>query len=83
MEAFDISNIQGAQSVASMVVFENGKPAKKEYRRFRIKTVEGQDDFASMAEIIERRFRKGLEERKDLTKKAKTIPKESLPNFRI
>jgi excinuclease ABC subunit C len=56
MECYDISNIQGTYSVASMVVFENGKPAKDQYRRFRIKTVEGPDDFASMAEVILRRF---------------------------
>jgi excinuclease ABC subunit C len=56
MECYDISNIQGTHSVASMVVFENGKPAKDQYRRFRIKTVEGPDDFASMAEVILRRF---------------------------
>ncbi|NLU36214.1 MAG: excinuclease ABC subunit UvrC [Clostridiales bacterium] len=81
MEAFDISNIQGAQSVASMVVFENGKPAKKEYRRFRIKTVEGQDDFASMAEIIERRFRKGLEERKRLNEEGKDYSQGKFAKF--
>ncbi|MDR1205666.1 MAG: excinuclease ABC subunit UvrC [Peptococcaceae bacterium] len=56
MECYDISNIQGTHSVASMVVFENGRPAKDQYRRFRIKTVEGPDDFASMAEVILRRF---------------------------
>jgi len=71
MEAYDISNIQGTYSVASMVVFENGKPAKKEYRRFKIKTVEGPNDFASMAEVIERRFKKGLEERKKLDMEGK------------
>jgi excinuclease ABC subunit C len=56
MECYDISNIQGTHSVASMVVFEDGRPAKGQYRRFRIKTVEGPDDFASMAEVILRRF---------------------------
>lgn len=66
MECFDISNTQGTESVASMVVFENGKPTKKDYRRFKIKTVEGPNDFASMAEVIERRFSRGLEERKVL-----------------
>lgn len=71
MEAFDISNTQGTQSVASMVVFEDGKPAKKEYRRFKIKTVEGSDDYASMAEVIERRFRRGLDERKQLDQEGK------------
>lgn len=56
IEGFDISNTQGAQSVASMVVFIEGAPEKKEYRHFRIKTVEGANDFASMAEVISRRF---------------------------
>ena len=57
MECFDISHIQGAETVASMVVFENGRPAKKEYRRFKLKTVQGKpDDFASMAEIMRRRY---------------------------
>lgn len=62
MEAFDISNTQGNLSVASMVVFRMGIPDKKSYRRFQIKTVEGPNDFASMAEVIQRRFRRGLEE---------------------
>lgn len=56
IEAYDISNIQGTDSVASMVVFEGGEARKSEYRRFRIKTVEGPNDFASMAEVITRRF---------------------------
>jgi excinuclease ABC subunit C len=63
MECYDISNIQGTDSVGSMSVFTDGKPDNKEYRRFKIKTVEGADDFASMAEIIERRFKRALEER--------------------
>lgn len=58
IECFDISNIQGTNPVASMVVFEDGKPAKKEYRRFTIKTVEGSNDFAMMAEVIKRRFKR-------------------------
>ena len=57
MECYDISHMQGAETVASMVVFEGGKPAKREYRRFKLKTVQGKpDDFASMAEIMERRY---------------------------
>ncbi|MHB1314406.1 MAG: excinuclease ABC subunit UvrC [Christensenellales bacterium] len=56
IEAYDISNFQGVDSVASMVVFEGGRAAKKEFRRFKIKTVEGPNDFASMAEVITRRF---------------------------
>jgi len=61
IECFDISNTQGTDSVASMVVFTDGKPDKKEYRRFKIKTVEGPDDFASMAEVLRRRIIRGLE----------------------
>ncbi len=56
IECFDVSNLQGTHTVASMVVFEGGVPKKSDYRRFRIRTVEGSDDFASMAEILERRF---------------------------
>ena len=63
IEGFDISNTQGAQSVASMVVFIDGKPARKEYRHYRIKTVVGPNDFASMEEVLSRRFRRGLAER--------------------
>jgi excinuclease ABC subunit C len=58
IECFDISNLQGTNTVASMVVFEEGKPAKREYRRFKIRTVEGSNDFASMGEVIRRRFRR-------------------------
>jgi excinuclease ABC subunit C len=57
IECFDISTLQGTETVASMVVFENGKPRKSEYRRFRIKRVPGQDDFASMVEVVKRRLR--------------------------
>ena len=57
IECYDISTIQGTNTVASMVVFEDGVPATNEYRRFRIKTVEGQDDFASMKEVLGRRFK--------------------------
>ncbi|MGI8650686.1 MAG: excinuclease ABC subunit UvrC [Rubrobacter sp.] len=56
IECYDISNTMGTNSVASMVVFQGGRPAKSEYRKFRIKTVEGADDFASMAEVIRRRL---------------------------
>jgi len=61
IECFDISNLHGTNPVASMVVFEGGRPAKKEYRRFAIKTVEGSNDFAMMAEVIRRRFRRAVE----------------------
>jgi excinuclease ABC subunit C len=56
IECFDISNLQGTDTVASMVVFEDGKPKKSLYRKFIIKTVEGPDDFSSMREVIERRY---------------------------
>lgn len=61
-ESFDISNTAGFASVASMVVFENGRPNKSEYRKFRIKTVQGADDYASMREVLTRRFSHGLKE---------------------
>lgn len=63
IEAFDISNIQGVEPVGSMVVFEDGKEKKSDYRRFKIRTVEGPDDYGSMKEIIERRFKRGLKEK--------------------
>ncbi|MGI5849791.1 MAG: excinuclease ABC subunit UvrC, partial [Christensenellales bacterium] len=61
MECYDISNTQGTDSVASMVVFCGGKPDKKEYRRFKIKTVDGVDDFASMNEVLTRRLKRALQ----------------------
>lgn len=66
-ESFDISNTAGFASVASMVVFENGRPNKAEYRKFRIKTVQGPDDYASMREVLSRRFSHGLREREEGT----------------
>jgi len=60
IEAFDISNTQGTESVASMVVFEGAQPKKEEYRKFKIKTVEGPNDFESMKEVISRRFKRAL-----------------------
>ena len=66
IECFDNSNFQGDQPVASCVVFRNGKPFKSDYRRFNIKTVEGPDDFASMEEIVFRRYKRLLEEDEDL-----------------
>jgi len=62
IEGFDNSNIQGTNPVASCVVFRYGKPSKRDYRHFNVKTVEGPDDFASMEEIIHRRYRRMLEE---------------------
>ena len=66
IESFDISNIAGADNVAGIVVFENGKPNRAEYRRFIIKTVEGADDFASMNEAVFRRYKRSLAEEKPL-----------------
>lgn len=63
MEAYDISNTMGYQSVGSMVVFDHGKPLRNDYRKFRIKTVEGPNDYASMKEVLTRRFTHGLEEK--------------------
>lgn len=63
IECYDISTIQGKHTVASMVVFEDGLPKKNQYRRFKIKSIDGQDDFASMEEVIRRRFRAFLAER--------------------
>lgn len=65
MEAFDISNTSGFASVGSMVVYEDGKPKRNDYRKFRIKSVEGPDDYASMEEVLTRRFRHGLQEKKE------------------
>ena len=65
IEGYDISNTQGAQSVAAMVVFIDGVPDKKEYRRFRVKTVEGANDFASLKEVLGRRFAHAVKEREE------------------
>lgn len=66
MEAFDISNISGFANVGSMVVYEKGKPKRSDYRKFRMKTVAGPDDYACMEEVLTRRFRHGLEEKREL-----------------
>ncbi len=66
IECFDNSNLQGSNPVAACVVFKNGKPTKKEYRHYNIKTVEGPDDFASMEEVVYRRYKRLLEEKKSL-----------------
>ncbi len=70
IEAYDISNISGFQSVGSMVVYEKGKPCRSDYRKFRLKTVSGPDDYASMQEVLTRRFTHGMEEKETLKKKA-------------
>ncbi len=66
IECFDNSNIQGSHPVASCVVFKNGKPSKKDYRHFNIKTVVGPDDFGSMEEVVHRRYKRLLDEGQDL-----------------
>ncbi len=66
IECFDNSNIQGTHPVAACVVFKNGKPSKKDYRHFNIKTVEGPDDFASMEEVVYRRYKRLLDEKQQL-----------------
>ena len=69
MEAYDISNISGFESVGSMVVFEKGKPKRSDYRKFKIKSVDGPNDYASLEEVLTRRFAHGLEEQKELKEK--------------
>ncbi len=69
VEAYDISNISGFESVGSMVVFERGKPKKSDYRKFKIRTVQGPNDYASMEEVLTRRFTHGLDERGRLAQK--------------
>jgi len=69
MEAYDISNISGFINVGSMVVYEKGKPKRSDYRKFRIKTVSGPDDYACMREVLTRRFTHGMEEQKELKDK--------------
>lgn len=68
MEAFDISNTSGFANVGSMVVYEKGKPKRSDYRKFRMKTVAGPDDYACMHEVLTRRFLHGLEEREEIRK---------------
>lgn len=78
MESYDISNISGFESVGSMIVYENGKPKRSDYRKFRIKTVVGADDYASMREVLTRRFTHGMREKEEL--KGKNID-EKLGSF--
>jgi excinuclease ABC subunit C len=69
IEAFDISNISGFESVGSMIVYENGKPKRNDYRKFKIKWVKGANDYASMHEVLTRRFSHGLKEAEELKEK--------------
>jgi excinuclease ABC subunit C len=73
IEAYDISNIQGVDSVGSMIVFEEGKPKYSDYRRFKIKTVKGANDYDSMREILSRRFQHGLDEVKAIGERNMTL----------
>ena len=66
IEAFDISNTSGVESVGSMVVYENGRPKRSDYRKFKIRTVQGPNDYASMEEVLTRRFSHGMEEARQL-----------------
>lgn len=79
IEAYDISDIQGIEPVGSMVVYENGEVKKSDYRRFKIRTVTGPNDYASMEEIIKRRFKRGVEERENF--KEKDIRFEGFSSF--
>ncbi|MCD8022843.1 MAG: excinuclease ABC subunit UvrC [Lachnospiraceae bacterium] len=81
MEAYDISNISGFESVGSMIVYEKGKPKKSAYRKFKIKTIQGPDDYASMEEVLTRRFRHGLDERKELDEKGMGYEMGSFSRF--
>lgn len=76
IESYDISNISGSENVAAMVVFENGYAKKSAYRKFKIKSFEGQDDYAAMREVIYRRFRRALDER-DAVEQGKMRPDEA------
>lgn len=69
MEAYDISNINGFETVGSMIVYEKGKPKRSDYRKFKLRTVNGPDDYASMHEVLSRRFTHGMNEQKELMEK--------------
>lgn len=74
MEAYDISNINGFETVGSMIVYEKGKPKRSDYRKFKLRTVTGPDDYASMYEVLTRRFKHGMQEIQEL--KDKNLPQE-------
>lgn len=81
MEAYDISNISGFESVGSMIVYEKGKPKRSDYRKFKIKSVQGPDDYASMEEVLTRRFSHGLKERRELDEKGMGYEMGSFSRF--
>ena len=76
IEAYDISNTNGFESVGSMVVYENGRPKRSDYRKFRIRSVEGPNDYASMREVLTRRFSHGLRERRELSARSEAHSSE-------
>lgn len=81
IEAYDISNISGFESVGSMIVYEDGRPKRNDYRKFRIKTVKGPNDYASMHEVLQRRFSHGLEEAKRLNSEGGDLSFGSFTRF--
>ena len=81
MEAYDISNTSGIESVGSMVVYEDGKPKRSDYRKFKIKTVQGPNDYASMEEVLTRRFSHGMREVKELEEKSGDLNLGSFTRF--
>lgn len=81
MESYDISNTNGYESVASMIVYEDGKPKRNNYRKFKIKWVKGPDDYASMKEVLTRRFTHGLEEREKLDMEGRDYELGSFSKF--
>lgn len=81
MEAFDISNINGFENVGSMVVYEKGKPKRSDYRKFKIKSVSGPDDYACMKEVLTRRFLHGMQETKELKDKNLDLEYGSFTKF--
>ena len=84
MEAFDISNISGFENVGSMVVYEKGKPKRSDYRKFKIRTVSGPDDYACMKEVLTRRFHlHGMEEARSFRENSWKKNSAALPISRI
>lgn len=81
LEAFDISNTSGVESVGSMVVFEDGRPRRSDYRKFKIRTVQGPNDYASMDEVLTRRFSHGLREKEELEETGENLSAGSFTRF--
>ncbi len=81
VEAFDISNINGFETVGSMIVYEKGKPQRSDYRKFKLRTVSGPDDYASMHEVLTRRFTHGLNEQKELAERGMDVRYGSFTKF--